>query len=81
MCDYVEKFNARQYMAAAHHEEMVAVWNRTHSHLYRGLMILAAPNLLALVPPFSIHLDLRRVHGDEVEWQEFPEPQSSQDES
>ncbi len=138
MCDYVEKFNARRYMAAAHHEEMVAVWNRTHSHLYRGLMILAAafvhlergnpeggrikfrkareqlapllaqylgvdvakiveridqaltvlegvgrgePNLLALVPPFSIHLDLRRVHGDEVEWQEFLGPQSSQEES
>jgi predicted metal-dependent hydrolase len=135
---YVEKFNARQYMAAAHHEEMVAVWNRTQSHLYRGLMILAAafvhlergnpegarikfrkareqlspllahylgvdiaqiveridqaltalegvargePNLLALVPPFSIHLDLRRVRGDEVECQEFLEPQSSQEES
>jgi Domain of unknown function (DUF309) len=29
-------------MTAAHHEEMVAVWNRTQSHLYRGLMILAA---------------------------------------
>jgi len=40
--DYVEKFNARQYMAAAHHEEMVAVWNRAQSHLFRGLMILAA---------------------------------------
>jgi predicted metal-dependent hydrolase len=125
LCDYVEKFNARQYMAAAHHEEMVAVWNRAQSHFYRGLMILAAafvhlqrgtpegarikfrkareqlsplpahylgvdvsqivehidqastalegaargePNLLALVPTFSIHLDLRRVRGDEVEW-------------
>ena len=39
------------------------------------------PNLLALVPPFSMHLDLRRVRGDEVEWQEFLEPQSSQEES
>lgn len=137
MCDYVEKFNARRYMAAAHHEEMVAVWNRTQSHLYRGLMILAAAfvhlergnpegarikfrkarehlspllahylgvdvaqiveridqaltvlegvargelNLLALVPPFSIHLDPRRVRGDEVESQEFLEPQPSQEE-
>lgn len=40
--DYAEKFNAREYMAAAHHEEMVVVWNRVQSHLYRGLMILAA---------------------------------------
>ncbi|HLJ59770.1 MAG TPA: DUF309 domain-containing protein [bacterium] len=136
--DYAEKFNAREYMAAAHHEEMVVVWNRVQSHLYRGLMILAAafvhlergnsegarikfrkardqllslrphylgvdvaqiveridqaltalegvargePNLLALVPPFSIHLDLRRVRGDEVEWQEILEPQSRQEES
>ncbi len=37
-----KKFNARRYMAAAHYEEMVAVWNRTQSHLYRGLTILAA---------------------------------------
>ena len=134
----MEKFNARLYMAAAHHEQMVAVWNRAHSHLYRGLMILAAAfvhlergspegarikfrkareqlspllahylgvdvaqiveridqaltalegvargesNLLALVPPFAMHLDRRRVRGDEVEWQEFLEPQSSQEES
>jgi len=42
LCDYVEKFNAWQYRAAAHHEEMVVVWNRAQSHLYRGLMILAA---------------------------------------
>ena len=38
-------------------------------------------NLLALVPPFAMHLDRRRVRGDEVEWQEFLEPQSSQEES
>ncbi len=48
--DYAEKFNAREYMAAAHHEEMVVVWNRAQSHLYRGLPRAHALSSARLAP-------------------------------
>lgn len=63
--DYAEKFNAREYMAAAHHEEMVVVWTRAQSHLYRGLMILAAA---------FVHLECGYPEGARIKFRKGPRP-------